>query len=361
MLCGRPAAWFDLILARLAFTGHSLFGNTTGMEIIKPMALKAGSTLGVFTPSSPAYKWNEGLFVNGLETLRRLGFNVKLGKLTAERGSQGYRSGSPKERADEFMELIEDPGVDGLISTIGGMNTSSIIPYLDFQKIRRERKMVCGFSDVTSLHMAILKFSGLRTIYGPSVMCWFGEWPNGIAESSEWFLDAVVRHRTGSREVVAPEKWSNHKRRWDNNDWKTLPRDWQQNEGWRVLSSGTAKAPILSLNLNTLMSAAGTSYWPDFSGKILLLEDMDAPLSRTERNLRQLNFIGVFDQIVGLIIGKPEFYSQEGAPFNYDDLFREIIGARSYPIVSNFDCSHCVPMISIPQFSEVQFSAGILS
>ncbi|OFZ31037.1 MAG: hypothetical protein A2622_00070 [Bdellovibrionales bacterium RIFCSPHIGHO2_01_FULL_40_29] len=327
------------------------------MEIIKPKALKKGSTLGIFTPSSPAYKWNEGLFANGLETLKRLGFNIKLGQLTASRGFEGYRSGSPKERAEEFMGLIEDPEVDGLISTIGGMNSSSTIPYLNFQKIRHERKLICGFSDVTSLHMAILKYSGLKTIYGPSVMCWFGEWPNGIAESSNWFLDAVVHHQNGKRAVLAPEKWSNHKRRWDNSDWKSLPREWQKNEGWRVLSAGVAKAPILALNLNTLMSAAGTSYWPDFAGKILLLEDMEALLSRTERSLQQLNFIGVFDQIAGLIIGKPESYNQEAAPFDYDDLFREIIGVRSYPIISNFDCSHCVPMISIPQLSLVELNA----
>jgi muramoyltetrapeptide carboxypeptidase len=92
------------------------------------------------------------------------------------------------------MELIEDPAVDGLISTIGGMNSSSLIPYLDFDKIRKSRKIICGFSDVTSLHLAILKFSGLRTIYGPSVMCWFGDWPSGVMESQEWFLDATMRH-----------------------------------------------------------------------------------------------------------------------------------------------------------------------
>jgi len=99
------------------------------------------------------------------------------------------------------------------------------------------------------------------------------------------------------------------------------------------------------------------SYWPDFKNKILLLEDMEAPLSRTERSLRQLNFIGVFDQISGLIVGKPEFYNQEGAPFDYNDIFKEVLGPRKYPIVSNFDCSHCVPMISIPQLTPVHLRA----
>jgi muramoyltetrapeptide carboxypeptidase len=327
------------------------------MEILKPHALKTGSTLGVFTPSSPAYKWNEGLFQNGLENLRKLGFKIKLGFLTSQRSSQGYRSGSGENRAREFMSLIEDPEVDGLISTIGGMNSSSMIPYLNFERIRETRKVICGFSDVTSLHMSILKFSGLKTIYGPSVMCWFGEWPDGILESTSWFLDATVLHKTGHRKIISPNQWSNHKRSWDNEEWKTAPRIWNTNEGWRILNPGIAKAPILALNLNTLMSSAGTKYWPDFTGKILLLEDMEAPMSRTERSLRQLEFIGVFDQIAGLIIGKPEVYYQEGAPFDYDQLFKEVIGNRSYPIISNFDCSHCVPMISIPQLSLVHLEA----
>jgi muramoyltetrapeptide carboxypeptidase LdcA involved in peptidoglycan recycling len=102
------------------------------------------------------------------------------------------------------------------------------------------------------------------------------------------------------------------------------------------------------------VSAAGTPYWPNFEGKILLLEDMEATMSRTERALRQLEFCGVFDKIVGLIVGKPEVFIQEGAPFNYEDIFLEILGSRNYPMISNFDTSHCVPMISIPQLSTVE-------
>ena len=143
-------------------------------------------------------------------------------------------------------------------------------------------------------------------------MCWFGNWPHGIEESQEWFLDATMRHVSGNRAIKIPHQWSNHKRRWDNEDWKRIPREWQLNEGWKILSEGTTEAPILALNLNTLTSAAGTSYWPDFTDRILLLEDMEATLSRTERALNQLKFNGVFEVIKGLIIGKPEFYNQEG-------------------------------------------------
>lgn len=269
--------------------------------LIIPKALKVGSTLGVFTPSSPAYQINEGLFENGLKNLGELGFKTKLGNLTASRKAHGYRSGTPQERAQEFMELIEDPSVDGLISTIGGMNSNGMIPFLDFEKIRASRKMICGFSDVTSLHLAILHYAGLQTVYGPSVMCWFGEWPSGISESSQWFLEAVLGKANSPRKIHSPTQWSNHRRNWTNNDWKTTPRKWEQNTGWKCLRPGTIEGEIITLNFNTLMSAAGTPYWPGMQGKILFLEDMSAPQSRTERALWQLKLMGVFDQIAGLI------------------------------------------------------------
>lgn len=326
-------------------------------ELIKPKRLQSGQTLGVFTPSSPSYKDGEELFVNGVKNLEKCGFKVKLGTLTERRASEGYRSASPQARAQEFMELVLDPAVHGLISTIGGNNSSSMIPWLDFAAIRQSRKPICGYSDVTSLHAAILKFSGLRTFYGPAVMCWFGDWPDGIQESTQWFLEAVSGHQTGPRSVHAPAQWSNHMRNWQNGDWQTKTREWKKNEGWKILNAGEAKGEILAFNLNTILCAAGTGYWPDFSGKILLLEDMDAPHSRTERALQQLSLIGVFDEIKGLIFSKPEVYNPQGAAFGYDELIREMVGKRPYPIVTNFDCGHTVPMITIPQLSPVALLA----
>lgn len=106
------------------------------------------------------------------------------------------------------------------------------------------------------------------------------------------------------------------------------------------------------------MSSCGTDYFPDLNNKILLVEDMDAPQSRTERSLRQLSLMGVFDKISGLIVGKPEFYDQQDAPFNYDALFEEIIGHRDYPIVSNFDCGHTNPMLTVPRYAHSRLEAS---
>lgn len=327
------------------------------MELLKPKKLKLGDTIGICTPSTPAYKFSEEVFQLACQNIERHGFKVKLGTLTEQRASQGYRSGSPQDRALEFMGLVLDDDVDAIMSTIGGMNSSSLIPYLDFQKIREKRKIFCGYSDVTSLHLAILKYAGLKTLYGIGFMPKFGEYPEGEIESINSFIEATTQTNTHSRFLKPFTQWSNHQRDWRTDAWKVMSREWKPNEGWKTLNSGRVEGEIVVANLNTMMSSAGTSYFPELKDKILLIEDMLAPWSRTERSFRQLQIMGVFDEISGLVWGKPESPNPEGADFSLDDLLLEVVGQRNYPIVSNFDCSHTVPMHTIGERSKVKLVA----
>lgn len=328
------------------------------MDIIKPPALRSGDTIGIFTPSSPANVKFREKYLHGIHVLKRMGFEVIEGSLTASQNSQGYRSGSPQDRATEFTELIRNPRVSCMISTIGGANSSSMIPYLDFDEIRRHPKIICGYSDVTSLHLSILSYSGLSTFYGPAVMPSFGEWPDILDETKESFLDAAQRHRSGARTLSPPKRWSSHFRNASTGAWKTEPRKFEENPGWRALNPGEATAPIVVANLNTLMTSAGTTYFPRLEGKILLIEEMSAPLAEEERDLRHLERLGVFDVISGLIVSKPEVYDPEGAPFGYDDLVMEIVGRNpKYPIVSNFDCGHTNPTLTIAEMTKVKLAA----
>jgi muramoyltetrapeptide carboxypeptidase LdcA involved in peptidoglycan recycling len=328
------------------------------MELVFPRLLQPGDTIGVFTPSSPGYLYNSELFENGLRNLERMGFKIKLGSITAAKSAQGYRSASGKDRAAEFMNLILDDGVHALVSTIGGYNSSSMLSFLDFEAIRASKKVICGYSDVTSLHLAILKKSALQTFYAPAIMTWHGEWPLGVRESTEWFLDAVMAGKKSCRRIEPPAKWSNHRRDWSNGDWKNKEREWKNNSGWRALSNGKANAPIVPANLNTMVCLAGTPYWPNLKGRILLLEEENAPFMREERSLQQLKLMGVFDEIAGLIVSKPEVHDPSEAPFSYFDLIQEIVGPRNYPIISNFDCGHTLPMITIPFEAQVEIIAS---
>ena len=329
------------------------------MKITRPKALKAGATVGIFTPSYPAHTNYFEKYQHGIKVLEGMGFKVVEGSLTKVGGNQGYRSGTPQARAAELMELILDPKIDALISTIGGTNSSSLIPYLDFDAIRAHPKVICGYSDVTSLHLAILAYSGLSTFYGPAVMPSFGEWPDILPETKSSFLEAVQFHREGIRPLTPPAQWSHKIRNALNREWKNKPREYEKNLGWKVLNKGTAESPVIVANLNTLMSSAGTTYFPKLEGKILLIEQMNVSLANEERHLRHLERLGVFDVITGLIVGKPEVYNQENAPFGHDDLIMEIVGAnRSYPIVSGFDCSHTNPMLTIAEMTPISVQAA---
>jgi muramoyltetrapeptide carboxypeptidase len=329
-------------------------------EVIRPRALKPGDTVGIFTPSSPANIAFRAKYIHGRDALHKMGFRVIEGELTAQGHAQGYRSGPPGVRAREFMELIRNPEVRALIATIGGSNSSSMIPYLDFDEIRANPKIICGYSDVTALHMALLTQAGLSGFYGPAVMPSFGEWPSVDPFLRDSFLDATQRHVRGSRTLICPSQWSNHFRDATTSEWQTTPRRYSPNAGWRVLVPGAAEGPAIIANLNTLLAQAGTRYFPPLTGTILIIEQMDCRLSREERQLRQLEAMGILDEIVALLVGKPEVYDAEGSPFTYDELLLEVLGSRrSYPVVMDFDCSHTVPMLTLAQMCRLSVVADV--
>lgn len=209
---------------------------------------------------------------------------------------------------------------------------------------------------MTSLHLAILSYAGVPTFYGPAVVPSWGEYPQIDPNTLEAFYQATGMKPLQS-ELHPPAQWSNHFRDARTADWKEVPRKFEANSGWKVLSEGEVTAPIIVANLATLLTVAGADYFPQLKGKILLVEEMDAPLDKEERNFCQLERMGVFDEILGLIVGKPETLKTQNAPFTYDDLILENGGLRPYPIVSNFDCSHTHPMLTLAQMTPISLRA----
>ncbi len=316
--------------------------------LLRPPPLRPGATIGVFTPSFPAHATFPDRYRHGVAQLQATGFTVREGTLTRRHTSQGYRSGSPQQRAAELMDLFLDPDVDGLVATIGGNNSSSLLPFLDFDAIRAHPKVLCGYSDVTSLHMALLAGAGLSTFYGPAVAPSWGEWPGVLPETLESFLAAVRTHTEGERVLTPPDHWSRVGGRWHDGSWRTQARTWEPHDGWRVLRPGRVEAPLIVANLNTLCCLMGTPWVPDLSGCVLLLETMDLDMAIEERNLRQLQLAGVFDRLAGLLIGRVEF-PDDDAPFSLDDLILEVVGPQDYPIVADLDCCHTKPMLTLAQ------------
>ena len=228
------------------------------------------------------------------------------------------------------------------------------MPFIDFAAVRANPKIFCGYSDIASLHLAFMRHAGLSTFYGPAVVPSFGEWPELPHEMVDSFLDATMRHLSGPRELTAPSRWSRHMRDARTDAWRTEPRRWEPHAGWRTVTRGAAEGPALVVNLNTLRSNAGTPEMPDLDGTVLFIEEMTTSPTQAERAFRHLAALGVFSKIAGLVWGRVEHWSDEGCAIPVEELLLEAIRGElrrepTFPIVTDFDCCHTTPMLTLAQ------------
>jgi len=323
--------------------------NAGGLR--KPPALRPGGTLAVFAPRLPAHIIFRERYLQALDALRTLGYTVVEGPLTGSGKTEGYRTAGPIERAEELQTLWFDPTIDGIMTVIGGQNSSSMLPHLDLVAMGRQPKVFCGYSDVTSLHMALASTAKVSSFYGPAVVPSFGELPAPFPYTVAAFRIATGDPDAGRRALSPPSRYSRAGGSWTTDAWKAPDhRTWEDDAAWRVIRGGEAHGPLIAANLSTLRALAGTPYLPDFTGKILLIEEMTAPLSTWERGIAQLHLMGVFDRIAGLIIGKPEFPDRQGAPFDEAHVLLEVVADDDrFPIIHRFDCSHTHPMLTLAQ------------
>lgn len=117
--------------------------------------LKPGDAIGIFSPSAPATYSSPKRFQRAKTFLEAKGFVIVEGKLTGKQDH--YRSGSIKERAEELNELIRNPDIKCIMSTIGGMNSNSLLPYIDYEAFKQHPKIIIGYSDVTAILLAMLR------------------------------------------------------------------------------------------------------------------------------------------------------------------------------------------------------------
>ena len=130
----------------------------------------------------------------GKEYLEAKGFRFLEGSLTGRRDF--YRSGTIRERAEEFNALVRDPNVRCIMAAIGGNNSNSLLPYLEYEGLCKDPKIIVGYSDVTALLLGIYAQTGLTTYYGPAVVASFGEFPPFVDETYTYFTDIVTERLT---------------------------------------------------------------------------------------------------------------------------------------------------------------------
>lgn len=261
----------------------------------------------------------------------------------------------PAARADDLHHAFADPGIAGVVSTIGGDDSIRVLPYLDLDVLAANPKVFLGYSDTTVLHMA-LRRAGLVSFYGPAVMTGFAE----NAGMHDYVTEGVRRMLFAPS---APLDWPPNRNGWtvQTLDWadpasQDRRRDLQPVTGWRWHGGESSTGPTVAACLEVLDWLRGTAWWPDLDGAVLLLETSEEapPPEYVTRFLRSLAVIGDLARLAGIILGRPGGeHLTEKQRTAYDaaviSVVRQEQGLSTLPVVTNVDFGHTDPIWTIPQ------------
>lgn len=309
-----------------------------------PKALKKGDTIGIISPSSAVTSFCPLRLQRGVDELKKLGFEVKIGKHATKKFK--HTAGTIEERIEDLHTMFSDEDIQAIFCTIGGLNSHQLLDYIDYDLIATNPKIFMGYSDITALLNAITKKTELITYLGPAVLPQFGEF-GGILEYSWDFADKILIHPETSVEVTASNEWTDEMLWWDKED--DRPRKTSPNTGMKVLQHGEASGQLWGGNAGTLLLLAGTPYMPNLDGAILCLEeDEDESPGTIDRYFTQLRHIGVYEKISGMLIGR--FHSKAGLSpeDNIEDIVSTAVRGYDFPIIYDMDFGHTDPMITIP-------------
>lgn len=314
--------------------------------------LKVGDSIGIFSPSSPITYSCPKRFKRAKKYLQEKGFNIIEGSLTGK--YDFYRSGSIKERADELNELIRNPEVKCIMATIGGMNSNSILPYIDYEAFKRNPKIIIGYSDVTAILLAIYAQTGINTYYGPALVASFGELYPFVDYTYKYFQEITMDKTKIPYVFKTPECWTDEYINWETQD---ISKEKRENE-WITVYGGVVRGRVIGGNLNTIEGIWGSKYMPEIkNGDILFIEDSLKDVATIERSFSLLKVNGVFDKISGIILGKHELFDDLKTGRKPYEILMEVLGDKKLPFIVDFDCCHTHPMMTLPIGCEIELDA----
>ena len=249
-----------------------------------------------------------------------------------------YVAGTPERRAADLNALFADPEVDVIQVLWGGTGAMPMLPFLDYDLIAAHPKALMGYSDITSLHIALRQRTGLATLHGP------GLGSMGIPDRTAFTWDsALAGFTTGATGEV--------------------PRD-PDDPYVRAIAPGKATAPIVGGNLFTFVHLMGTPFDPVFDGAILFFEEVHEPAYVIEVHLDQLRLAGKLDGIAGVVVGEMKDcdWSEEKpeAPRNrsLEDVLERHLASLGVPVLYKLPLGHGKHLATIPLGVTATLDAG---
>ena len=319
------------------------------MNKIYSEKLKVGDDIRIIAPSRSL-----GIISNNLREIanrrfKDLGLQVSFGRHVEEK-DEFYSSGI-ESRVEDLHEAFADKNIKAIFTVIGGYNSNQLLKHIDWQLLKNNPKMLCGYSDITILNNAVYAKTGLVSYYGPHYSTF------GQEKYFEYTLDYCKKCLFSDEpfEIKPSENWSDDFWFKDQNNRVLIP-----NASWLIVNEGEANGTVLGGNLCTFNLLQGTDFFPDISGSILFLEDDDLPKENSavefDRNLQSLIQQQNFEKVQGLVIGRFQKASQIT-----NEKIKQIIKSKkelaSMPIIANVDFGHTDPKITLPIGGETRIKA----
>ncbi len=284
--------------------------------LVRPPRLRAGGTVGLVAPAGVLRSVEQ--VREATDALEALGFRTKVGRNVLAR--YGFLAGTDSERARDFMAMVRDPDVDAIVAVRGGWGCQRILPLLDYDEIAANPKPIVGYSDVTSLLLAIYARTGIVTFHGPvGISTW-----QGITSSS--FVRTLVEGRPPR---LGPETRSNR----DETD---------------VVRPGVAEGPVVGGNLSVIAALAGTGYLPSFDEHVVFFEEVEEDAYRLDRLLVQLELAGVLRAPAAVVFGQCTRCSTGGSNWTAARTIREHLLNYAAPTFLGAPIGHASPVYTLP-------------
>jgi muramoyltetrapeptide carboxypeptidase LdcA involved in peptidoglycan recycling len=305
-----------------------------------PKKLKSGSHIRVVSPARSLDIISEETRQNAKGALGKFGLTVSYGKHAAEIDEN--LSSSVESRVADLHAAFSDDSVDAILTTIGGFNSGEMLDYIDYDLIKKNPKIICGFSDITALCNAIYAKTGMATYSGPHFSTF------GMLKGNEYTIENFEKCLISAVpfELKPADEWSNDEWYLDQEN-----RDFVKNSGFWIMNEtndSEISGHIIGGNLGLLQSLAGTQYFPDIKGSILFLEHCgEDAVWHFVRSLQSLIMHSDFKHVRAIVLGRFE---------KANDMTREslqkILDAKpelkNIPLIANVDFGHTTPIITFP-------------
>jgi len=275
--------------------------------ILSPQ-LNPGDSIGIIAPASP---FDKTKLFDGISVLKRIGVSCVFSEELFE--SQGYLAGSDAHRAKLLHEMFLNESVKAVWCARGGYGSLRILSMINYDVIRSHPKLFIGSSDITTLLNTFYFKCGFVTFHGPMI--------ESLGNADQLTIESLKAVLFSPQKIeISPPKGA-------------------------VIKSGISRGNVSGGNLSTLCHLAGTPFAPNLSGHLLFIEDIGEAPYRIDRMLTQMRIAGMFDGIIGIILGSfVNCGKTEDIYKIVDDVFRD----TNFPILGGFDVGHGKPNFIIP-------------